>query len=202
PLTKAVVEGEAWRESIESDRPSPVLPDRVEHLFLLFHRAPPWVVRSKLPPGEGADCDQRRGSCGVRRGEEHAHHTPLGTAAEGGAPRADCIHPRPHVVHPRLEVGQAGQAVREPRTTLVEKNESREGCQPSQESRNDGLVPENLDVRYPTRHKDEIAWSIADDLIGDIDVARHCVARFRGHGKGASERKLSFTRARQTQQKE
>src|SRR4029453_4536528 len=67
PLPKAVVEGEAWRESIESDRPSPVLPDRVEHLFLLFHRAPPWVVRSKLPPGEGADCDQRRGPCGVRR---------------------------------------------------------------------------------------------------------------------------------------
>jgi hypothetical protein len=33
-----------------------------------------------------------------------------------------------------------------------------------------------LDVRDPRRHVDDIEWAVADDLVGDVEIAALCVA--------------------------
>ena len=46
-----------------------------------------------------------------------------------------------------------------------------------------GLLPEDLEVRHPAGHEDEVARRVAHDLVGDVDVAAPRVVRLGCHGR-------------------
>ena len=57
------------------------------------------------------------------------------------------------------------------RPATVEKNQARERCKACQEVGKRLFFPGVLDVRYPPGHEDEIPRSIADHLVGDVNVS-------------------------------
>jgi hypothetical protein len=119
----------------------------------------------------------------MHRREEDAHASSFGVTEERRAFRSDRVQHCSHVVYPFLErrellvrhaVGEAGAA-------FVEEDEPREGGEPLEEVRHGRVVPHELDVRDPTGHVDEVARSLADDLVGNVHVAALRVAGLRGH---------------------
>ena len=76
-------------------------------------------------------------------------------------------------------VGRPPTAIGEPGPALVEEDQPREGREPAEEARVARLLPRQLEVGDPARDKDEVERAVADDLIGDVDVAAPGVARLR-----------------------
>ena len=96
---------------------------------------------------------------------------------------ADRLEDRADVVHPLLEGRQlgVGDAVGEPRAALVEEDEAREGGEALEEVHHRRLLPHHLDVRDPARHIDEVARTVARDLVRDVEVPAARVARLGLH---------------------
>jgi len=105
---------------------------------------------------------------------------------ERGTLRTDGLEDCADVVHPLLERRQpvVRDTVGQPSATLVEQDEPREGCETLEEVRHRRLLPHHLDVRHPTRHVDEIARAIPDDLVRDVQVAAAGVLRLWRHDDG------------------
>src|SRR2546430_14281981 len=57
------------------------------------------------------------------------------------------------------------------RSTLVEQEQARKRGQPVQEVRILRDFPALLDVRNPARNPDQVEGLVADDLVGDADLA-------------------------------
>ena len=74
-------------------------------------------------------------------------------------------------------VGQPGAA-------LVEQDEPRERAQPRHEMGEAGIFPMHFEVGDVARHEHEIDLAVADDLIGNPNVAALRVTRLRRrHGR-------------------
>ena len=73
----------------------------------------------------------------------------------------------------RHPVGQPGAA-------FVEQDEAREGREALVEPSNSRVFPTEFDVADPTRREHEVDGTVANDLVGDVEVAALCVARL-GH---------------------
>ena len=179
PLSEARVVGHGGRALFESDGAAPVAPYLLEEVLALFGRRRPGVVGVADALGVGAHHDERERLLGIGRREEAAHRAALGDAAERGALGADGVHDGAHVVHPLFERRQTvdGHAVGETRAALVEEDEAREGGEAAQEAREARLAPEVLEVRDPAHDEDEVERPVADDLIGDVDLAAARVHR-------------------------
>ena len=69
----------------------------------------------------------------------------------------------------------------------------RESREPGQKPRKRRLGPELLEVRHPSHDKDDVERAVADDLVGDVDVAAARVTdlrdgrSWRGHDAGDSD---------------
>src|SRR5262245_33858535 len=112
--------------------------------------------------------------------EEEAQWTALGHPEQRGPLAADGIHDGVDVVHPGLQGRRTGEPIRESIATLVEDDDSRKRTEPLQERRIAGQLVEELDVRNDSGHEDEVARTVADDLVRDADVAATSIARL-GH---------------------
>src|SRR5205085_3605513 len=74
----------------------------------------------------------------------------------------------------RVPVRHAGAA-------LVERDDPAERGEPLEEPARERILPHHVDVRDPPGDEDEIERTVAEDLIGDVDVAALRVARLGVH---------------------
>jgi hypothetical protein len=92
------------------------------------------------------------------------------------------VHHRAYVLHPLLERGRIGRAVRQPGAALVDEDQPREPGQTPQETRERRLVPAGLEVRHPAQHEDDIDRPAAEHLVGDARIALPRVADGQAEG--------------------
>ena len=91
-------------------------------------------------------------------------------AEQGGALGADRIHHRAHVIHPLLERRHAADTVGRACAALVEPDDAhapRELVDPGAHR----LVVELHRREVETAREDEIERALAEDAVGDVDVA-------------------------------
>jgi len=151
---------------------------------VLLGSAPPRIVLSpdigRTRPVE----DQSRDSLGARRGKEQAQRAGLGEADDCRPLRVNDVHHGADVVHPSLEIGRAADPVGESRPALVEHDEAAESRE-ALEERGRRAFPCLLgQVRqHPAVDEHQIDRALADDGVGDVDVAAPRVTDLRGlHG--------------------
>src|SRR5215467_4636927 len=132
-------------------------------------------------PRKAREDDERGRALRVRCGKETAHRSALGVSDESRARRAHCIHHRADVVHACLEVWHVDHAIRKPRSTLVEENETREGGKPPQKLFRGGILPQQVDVRHPAGYEYEVSRSFAHDLVSDVEVTAARIPGFWLH---------------------
>jgi hypothetical protein len=115
------------------------------------------------------------------RREEDAQIAAFGRAEDGCAFRANRVEDGAHVVHSLLERRESivGHAVGEARSTLVEQDQARERGEPVQEVRVLRDFPALLDVRDPPWDPDQVEGLVADDLVGDADLAASRITGLR-----------------------
>ena len=149
--------------------------------------APPPPARadtgSRAPHEAGCGLVEHEAGCSLWVGgsEERAERAPVPDRIEDGTSRSRFIHHRPDVVHPRLERGHAVDWVRHPCPSLVEDDQSSQPREAVKERAHRRVFPAQLDVVRPTWHVDEVGRSVADDLVGDVDLSTF---RISGDGRG------------------
>jgi hypothetical protein len=115
----------------------------------------------------------------IRGGKESGHRGTLRIAEQGCAFRTCRIHDCAYIVHARLEIRDTAHAVRNSGPALVEDDQSAKGPKTAVEAREARLLPAVVDVGHEARHEDQVEGPVADDLVGDVDVAALGVARLR-----------------------
>ena len=145
--------------------------------------------RERAVEGDGA------GPLRVRRREEDRHRPSLVVPEQRRSLGAHGVHHRAHVVHPRLQVGNAPVSVREAGTALVQTDEARERGQPLEEGRVARLLPVELEVAGESGHEDEVERPVARHLVGDRDVAALRIANRASHGAILAQAHLCPPRA-------
>jgi hypothetical protein len=115
----------------------------------------------------------------VRRGEQHAHRPAAADAEQNRTFRAGFGHDDVDVVHPQVERAQLveGDWIGDTASALVERDQACEGIEPLEEGGEVGLVPLHLDRVPELRREHNVDRSLADDLVGNVNVARLRVAR-------------------------
>ena len=125
-----------------------------------------------------------RGARGVGRREQRGHRAALAHAEHRGALGADGVEHRAHVVHALLERRDPGDAVRQPGAALVEQDQAAHAREPLVEARDRGPLPAGLEAADPAVHEHDVQRPVADDLVGDREVA----ARRRSSRRAAPRR--------------
>jgi hypothetical protein len=128
----------------------------------------------RVPLAESRGCARHEGGDAIRvsRGEHCTQCESLFERHEGRPFGSGVIHHRSDVVHHGLEreVRFAGNdVVREPRPSSIEQDQSGEPGEPHGEPRHLGPLPYLLDVEDEPGHEDEVARTLAQDLVGDVD---------------------------------
>jgi hypothetical protein len=154
---------------------------------ILFAHAP-GVVRRLHLTREGAHQDEGGGSRGVGRGEERRHRSSFGETQQDRPLRADRVQHRTNVVHTRFQVGQTlrGNSIGEAGAALVEEDESTHRREPPVKGRKLRVFPTGLERADPAMDENEVDRPVADDLVGDPDVAAARVGDL-AHGSRADD---------------
>ena len=193
PAPEFGIAGHGGCPFLQTHRPSPLLRNLFEEFLALCFGWSPGIALVADALGIGADHDQGRGAFRVGGRKERRHGAALGDAAQGGTLRTGRVHDGPDVVHALLQGGQPVERhpVGKAGTPFVEKDQPGEGRQPAQESGEGGLGPEVLEVRHPAHHEDQVQRTVAQHLVGDVDVATTSVVGGRNTGVvGESGRSL------------
>lgn len=128
----------------------------------------------------GAIQDERARAAGISGREQNRHGSAFRGAKQGGALAADRIHHRAQVIHARFQrremvcidaITQAGPA-------LVEHDQARERGEPGHQMAEAGIFPVRIEIGNESGNENQIERSVADDLIGNADVAALGVTRF------------------------
>jgi len=103
--------------------------------------------------------------------------------------RAGRVHHRPDVLHPVLRRdGLLWHPVGETDPAHVEPEHPGEARQPVDELLDEALLPDHLEMARPVEHEDDVARPVADDLVGEMDVAAAGIQRpWPGHGTVVSQ---------------
>ena len=124
---------------------------------------------------------------------------PPSTQANTAAVREpDRIHHRDHVVHLLLEGRRGRDRVRQAGAPPVEHDQPRERGHPPEVKGDRRLLPVGLDLRDPARHEHEVDGTVADDLVGDVDIGIAHVSSPGGHerveptGAAVASRAMDF----------
>ena len=137
---------------------------------LLLCRCPRVVGRPRrLDPG--IEDDEAQAALGIRRREEHAQAGARGAAPEDRSFGPGGIHHGPDVVHGRLERLHLADAVGQARPALVEHQHATVGREPFDVANEQGLVPGRQQVAGDAPDEHDVHRPVADDLVGDRDVA-------------------------------
>jgi hypothetical protein len=79
-------------------------------------------------------------------------------------------------MHPRLEVGHAGWAVRHAGTALVEPDQPSHRAEPVQEVCVPRVPPVELEMGQEPRNQDDVAVTCPGDLVSDVQTVADGVA--------------------------
>ena len=118
---------------------------------------------------------------GIGGGEQDAHRPALRESEQRGALRAGGVHHRADVVHAILQRRRRGDRVGKPRAALVEQDQPRERGELVEEARDPRVRPLQVQVRDEARHEHEVERTVADDLVGDVDLTALRVVGLRRH---------------------
>ena len=129
-------------------------------------------VEHALRPG--VEEDESLHAVGVGGREHGARRSGLGDPEQRGPFAADRVHDGPQVVHPRLD-REAARPVGEADAAGVDDDQPAAFGQPLAELGEVRRLPERVQVREE-RKEDEVGRPLADDLVGDRDVAAPRVA--------------------------
>ena len=173
--------------------PRPLDLGRIRRPFLA-RRRPGVVVVRILALGVGAVDDHRGRALGIRGREEDAHRSALGVAEERRPLDPLGVEDGAHVVHPRLEVGQAAWPVREAGAALVEPDEASRTTRGARGSRPSAARPSPARGGRRSRKRGRVGRALARHLVGDVDAVALRVAGLRlnerhrhtGHAEPAS----------------
>src|SRR6266550_4318210 len=167
----------------EVEAGAPVAFDLRDRLEPLLERRCPRIVNRLNALGECSDEDKRTRALRIRRSEEDGHAAAFRVPEQCGVLRPDCVEDGAHVVHPLLERRQpvGRNPVGHPCPALVEEDQSGERRQALEKARRLRLFPQELDVRDPAGDVDEVERPVADDLVGDVDIATLRVSGLRRH---------------------
>ncbi len=126
--------------------------------------------------GVGAVQDEGGGARRVGRGVEQRHRPALGDPEQRRALGPDLVQDRLHVVHALLEREDLRAAVGHAGAALVEQDHAAERGEPPEECDVRGRLPGRLDVGDESRNEQQIARTLAEHLIGDMNVVALDVA--------------------------
>ena len=153
-----------------------------EVLVPLLLRPLPGVVRSNRAASRRRIQDQARHALRMHRREHRTERTCVGEAEQRRALRAHRVEHRRDIVHEILKRRQivARVAVGQARSSPIDDHDSRKRRQPAQELREEGVLPDDLQVAE-RRDVDQIDRAVADDRKGDRHVTVSRVANLRLH---------------------
>ena len=109
----------------------------------------------------------------VGRGQQHRDEAADLDGEDRRALGTGRVQDRDHVGHLGLEIGYAigWHGIRQTGPATVEVDQPGEPAQPTQEARVLGDFPDELDVVDPVVDEEEVDRTVADDLVGEMDVA-------------------------------
>ncbi len=154
-----------------------VEPAVVEERKPLLATGRPVVVRGPRHPRHRLVQDERGRALGVRGREQGRHRAALELRVHGRALRAGGVQHRDHVVHLLLERRRLGDRIGQPRSATVEHDQPRERREAVEVPRHPRLIPVVLDLRDPGGHVHDVDRAVADDLVGDVEIAAARVSR-------------------------
>ena len=146
----------------------------------------PRQARALHETRRGIHQDQPCGPRGIRGCEQDGEWGGIAEAEKHRPLRPDCVEDSADVVHARLQRGYADVPVGHAGPTLVDPEQATTGSEPVHESSLGGNLPIQLDVRDHI-DRNEVGWTVADYLIGDIDVATLRISRFRWHQRSVAQ---------------
>ncbi len=125
----------------------------------------------------------------VARQEQRAHRREP-RADDRGPLAPDGVHYRDHVFCParRRDLVRA-DARRHPHAAVVEADHPAERRQPAVEAVHRGFGVDRVDRDERARHDDYVLWTVAEYLVGDVQIAPRCVASPRSPRTGDSHGK-------------
>ena len=167
------------RAARQPDRAAPVASIVVEDALRCSRWAPTGSRGRAVRRGVAAVDDQRARPLGIGRGEQRAIGPPSDTPNERRPLGADGVHHGPHVVHPLLERRQSldRHRIGQPGAALVEEDQPRERREPLGGTARTPARPRSARCARPSPDEHQVDRSVADDLVGDVDVAAPRVLR-------------------------
>ena len=96
--------------------------------------------------------------------------------------RAHRVEHCAHIVHALFQRRHLQDGIGEPGTPFVEQDEPRHPRQALEKAREGGLAPGILEVADPAHDENQVDWSVAKHLVGDVDVAASCVLHANAGG--------------------
>ena len=144
---------------------------------VLDQRVKPFV--SRMPVEEArkrAIEDERLAPFGMTGGKKRGKRAALRKSKQRSALDADRVHHSADIVHALVHGRQVRDAVREAGATLVEKDDAAKAAELVQPARQTRFVPIIFEMRDEARRHYQVG-SLAEYLIGDVDLAAFGVAR-------------------------
>ena len=172
PLPEALVVGAGGREPAQAEAPAlPLCRVGLEDPPVRLLAEAPGIVGRPGPSGVGRAENERGRPLGERRGEEGADGAALGTAEQRCLFRPDVVQNGTDVIEHLLVRAEREDAIGQPRAAPVEHDEARERRHALEELgvRRQPLVL--LEMRHVARGEEQIERTVAQHLVGDIELA-------------------------------
>lgn len=133
--------------------------------------------------------DQRSRAFGLGGREQHRERPTFGFAHHRRLLAADSVHDGANVVHALFQGRRPRNPIGHAHSAHVEEDEPRELCKPLTVAAECRQLPVDLEVGVRALRVDEIDGPLADDAVGDVDLAAarepHTVTRDRVTRDGA-----------------
>ncbi len=134
-------------------------------------RETPLVVGRPEDAGEGAPQDEGSHPLGEGGREQDRQRSPFGDPDHDRRLDTCGIGDRPKIVHAVFGAAGAERPVGTPGAALVEEHEAADSGEATEDASEVRQVPHHLDVRDETGDEEEVEWAVADDLVGDAQLA-------------------------------
>ena len=191
PLLDPGIRGDR-RSEVRGGRPRPPrLLDLCEQPPGRLGRHPCGIVVGPREPREAVDKDERGHPVRMRRGGHERHLNSVAVGDQSRLLRACGIHHGADIVHPLFRRDRVlDHTVGETDTAHVEPEHAGVTVQRRDELLDERLLPDRLEVARPVEHEHDVAGTLADRLVGEVDVTAFRIQRpRRGHAPFVSQRR-------------
>ena len=142
-----------------------------ELLAPVLLRRSPRVVGRPRSPHPRVEEDEAGAALGIGGRKEHTDARARPAGPENGGFRAGRVHHCAHVVHRRFERLHLADAIRQAGPALVEHEHAAARGKTLDVTHEQRLLPGRQEVSGNPTDEDDVGRALADDLVGDRDVA-------------------------------